>query len=84
MAGLVIIVFLRQRACRVALFFLAAPRNSMRMALPTAPTQTPVRQSYDPFARGGRGGMVSIIPSPKDAAEARKGVVSFFVKNLKP
>ena len=35
-------------------------------------------------ARGGRGGMVSVIPSPKDAAEARHAVVSFFVKHLKP
>ena len=37
----------------------------------------------DEFARG-RGGRVSVIPSPKDAAEARQAVVSFFVKHLKP
>jgi dienelactone hydrolase len=37
----------------------------------------------DEFARG-RGGRVSVIPSPRDAAEARQAVVSFFVKHLKP
>ena len=47
-------------------------------------SQTPARQYYDPVARGGRGGMVNVIPSPKDATEARQAVVSFFVKHLKP
>jgi len=28
--------------------------------------------------------MVSVIPSPKDAAEARQAVVKFFVENLNP
>jgi len=45
--------------------------------------QTP-KQFYDGFARAGHGGMVSVVPSPKDAAEAREAVVSFFVKHLKP
>ncbi len=35
----------------------------------------------DEFARG-RGGMVSVIPNPEAAAEARKEVVSFFLKHL--
>jgi len=37
----------------------------------------------DEFARG-RGGMVSVIPNPEAAADARQAVVSFFVKHLKP
>ena len=41
-------------------------------------------QIYDPYAHGGRGGTVSITPSPKDAAEARQALVAFFVKTLKP
>ena len=45
--------------------------------------QTP-KQFYDKFARAGQGGMVNVVPSPKDAAEAREAVVSFFVKHLKP
>jgi len=45
--------------------------------------QTP-KQFYDKFAHAGQGGMVSVVPSPKDAAEAREAVVSFFVKHLKP
>jgi len=45
---------------------------------------TKAQQFYDEFARAGRGGMVSAIPSPKDAAEACQAVVSFFVKHLKP
>jgi len=28
--------------------------------------------------------MVSVLQSPKDAAEARQAVVSFFVKHLNP
>ena len=47
-------------------------------------TQTSGRQFYDEFARGGRGGMVFVSPSPKAAAEARQAVVSFFVKYLNP
>ena len=37
----------------------------------------------DEFARG-RGGLVSVIPNPEAAAEARKAVVGFFVEHLKP
>jgi dienelactone hydrolase len=47
-------------------------------------SQTPARQFNDEFAHAGRGGMVSMVPSPKDAAEARQAVVSFFVKHLNP
>jgi len=47
-------------------------------------TQGPGFQFYDRVARAGRGGTVSMIPSPKDAAEARQAVVRFFVKNLNP
>lgn len=47
-------------------------------------SQGPARQSYDQLAHAGRGGMVSVIPSPKDTAEARQAVVSFFIKNLNP
>jgi len=39
---------------------------------------------YDWFAHGGHGGWVRVVPSPKDAAEARQAVVSFFLKHLKP
>ena len=39
---------------------------------------------YDGLSHGGRGGMVSFVPSPKDADETRKAVVSFFVKHLNP
>jgi dienelactone hydrolase len=39
---------------------------------------------YDVLSHAGRGGMVSIVPSPKDAAETRKAVTDFFVKCLKP
>ena len=41
-------------------------------------------QAYQKFSHGGHGGMVSVVPSPKDAAEARQAVVSFFVKQLHP
>ncbi len=41
-------------------------------------------QFNDAKAHAGRGGMVNVIPSPKDAAEARQAVVSFFVKHLNP
>jgi uncharacterized protein len=37
----------------------------------------------DEFARG-RGGLVSVIPNPEAAADARQAIVSFFVKYLKP
>ncbi len=47
-------------------------------------SQKPARQYYDKSASAGRGGMVSVIPSPKDADEARQAIVSFFVKNLNP
>jgi dienelactone hydrolase len=39
---------------------------------------------YDRFSHGGQGGWVRIAPSPEDAAEARKEVLSFFIKHLKP
>jgi dienelactone hydrolase len=42
------------------------------------------QQSYEKLAHGLRGGMVSVVPSPNDAAEARQAVVSFFVKHLNP
>lgn len=45
-------------------------------------SQKPGGQFYDKFAHALRGGMVSLVPSPKDAAEARQAVVSFFVKHL--
>ena len=47
-------------------------------------TQKSGGQAYDKFAHALRGGMVSVVPSPKDAAEARQAVVSFFVKHLHP
>jgi dienelactone hydrolase len=47
-------------------------------------SQKPATQFYDKYAHASRGGMVSLVPSPKDAAEARKAVVSFFVKRLNP
>jgi dienelactone hydrolase len=39
---------------------------------------------FDVSSHAGRGGMVSIVPSPRDADETRKAVVSFFVKHLNP
>ena len=47
-------------------------------------SQTGSRQFFDEFAYGGRGGMVRVIASRKDAAEAREAVVRFFLANLKP
>lgn len=41
-------------------------------------------QFYDQNARARRGATINVVPSPKDAAEAREAVVSFFVKNLNP
>ena len=46
--------------------------------------QTGARRFYDRLSHAGRGGMVRIVPSPKDAYETRKAVVSFFVKHLNP
>ena len=42
------------------------------------------RSFYDGLSHGGRGGMVRLVPSPRDADEARKSIVSFFVKHLNP
>ena len=39
---------------------------------------------YARLSHAGHGGMVSVVPSPKDAAEARQTVVNFFVKHLNP
>jgi dienelactone hydrolase len=47
-------------------------------------SQMRAEQFNDEFAHAGRGGMVSVVPSPKDAAEARQAVVRFFVRHLKP
>ncbi len=48
-------------------------------------SQMPGGQVYESrFAHALRGGMVSVVPSPKDADEARQAVVSFFVKYLHP
>lgn len=40
------------------------------------------RRFFEEFARGGRGGMVTVHANPKDAAEARQAVVRFFVEHL--
>lgn len=45
---------------------------------------TKAMQFYDRASHAGRGGMVNIAPSPKDAAESREATVGFFVKYLKP
>ncbi len=45
---------------------------------------TKPQQFYDATAYAGRGGMVSFIPSPTDAADARQAIVRFFVEHLKP
>jgi dienelactone hydrolase len=42
------------------------------------------RQFFDEFARAGRGGTVTVYPSPKEAAEARAAIVAFFVTHLNP
>jgi uncharacterized protein len=47
-------------------------------------SQKAAEQFYDEFAHGGRGGTVSVIPSPKAAAEARQAVVRFFGTHLNP
>jgi dienelactone hydrolase len=41
------------------------------------------RTFHSRFSHAGLGGMVNVVPSPKDAAEARQAVVNFFVKYLK-
>ena len=41
-------------------------------------------QFYDESSHAGRGGMVSLVPNPKDANETREAVVRFFVKHLNP
>jgi len=46
-------------------------------------SQVGSRRFYDEFAFAGRGGTVHVIASPKDAAEARQAVVTFFVEQLK-
>ncbi len=46
--------------------------------------QTAAARFYDRLSHAGRGGMVRIVPSPKDADETRKAVVGFFVKHLNP
>ncbi len=45
-------------------------------------SQGPGRNLYAKFSHAGHGGMVSVVPSPKDAAEARQAVVNFFVNHL--
>jgi dienelactone hydrolase len=40
------------------------------------------RQFEDPFAHGGRGGIVRMWPNPADADEARAAVVAFFSRHL--
>lgn len=47
-------------------------------------SQTAATRYFDPLSHGGRGGMVSIVPSPGDAYETRIAVVGFFVKHLNP
>jgi hypothetical protein len=47
-------------------------------------SQKPGTQYYAKFAHGGQGGMVNMVPSPKDAVAARQAVVKFFVKHLHP
>ena len=42
------------------------------------------RQFTDEFARGGRGGLVRMYPTPSDAAAARAALVTFFKEHLKP
>ena len=44
----------------------------------------PGKNFYSRFSHGGHGGMVSVVPSPKEAVAARQAVVSFFVKHLHP
>ena len=46
-------------------------------------SQAGSRRFHDEFAFAGRGGTVHVIASPKDAAEARQAVVTFFVEQLK-
>ena len=46
-------------------------------------SRRPARRFYDELVHGG-GGMVRVVPSPKDADEARQAVVRHFVKHLNP
>jgi len=46
-------------------------------------SQSGSRQFFDEYARGGRGGMVSVVASFKDGADAREAIVKFFLANLK-
>jgi dienelactone hydrolase len=46
-------------------------------------SQAGSRRFHDEFAFAGRGGTVHVIASPKDAAEARQAVVTFFAEQLK-
>lgn len=39
---------------------------------------------HDEFAYGGRGGMVTVMPHPVHASEARQAIVQFFLTYLKP
>jgi dienelactone hydrolase len=47
-------------------------------------SQTGYRQFFEAGAKAGRGAMITVMPSEKDAAEARQSVVQFFVGHLKP
>jgi dienelactone hydrolase len=47
-------------------------------------SQTGPRQFFEAGAQAGRGAMITVTPSPKDAAEARQSIVTFFVSHLKP
>lgn len=47
-------------------------------------SQTGYRQFYEAGAKAGRGATITVMPSPKDAAEARQRIVEFFVSHLKP
>jgi dienelactone hydrolase len=47
-------------------------------------SQQSAEQFSDELAHAGRGGIVSVIPNPQAAAEARQAVVGFFVRHLHP
>ena len=47
-------------------------------------SQSGSRPFFDENAHGGRGGMVNVVGSFRDAAEARDATVRFFLANLKP
>jgi dienelactone hydrolase len=46
-------------------------------------SRRPARRFYDELGPGG-GGMIRVVPSPKEADDARQAVVSHFAKNLNP